>query len=814
MGPPRHPTSSNSFTSGTSSSSSSSTGPSSNLAQFSRLALDPKEASSKGYGYMPEGYIHEEEEDAWALDSDDEDFALRQQRREAKTSTSAGKLTRPTGASSRSVSSSSFSSAGTSSATTARKHAPPARPHPFPLLATTSTSRSNTSPASIQQLPSSASSQQPTRANSTNNVTNNDRAPGSSSSSDWTIVAQPSSDAPDPQHPRSASSGPPLAGSPPADVGSTAAEAVFKASVRDQKPPPASNDMDRPSTPPSPVNAFGRTKDKEAQWYTAAIRPGVLEIVQDPFAILPSVAASLVEPPHTPGTDSTSSTPLPTPNTAYRQRKEHTQNLGRGFNDISSGATPLTSPPASGSPKSSFEPISMAGDGVTMSGSRWGNSTTSLQRQQQQQGSQQRASADRLAVPGDVEVDANGDGGLKRGKSVRTKRRWREFFRCLKCDVGEEGPDSYPSANTTSNSGVDLSKLRELSWNGIPMELRPIVWPLLLGYYTPANSTMRSATLSRKRKDYRKAVELAFGYDAFDVGRDHSYDRPQTPTSAVPKDATTGVKGLRDISRPHTPVAGKKRGSEEEKIWHQISIDVPRTNPGLPLWQRSSTQRALERLLYVWAIRHHATGYVQGMSDLATPFFQVFLSIYLNSHHPNGNLVKVEGYDIAHLPVEVRIAIEADTYWCLGKLLDGIQENYIFAQPGIQRQVRRMEELVGRIDAPLHAHLKSQQVEYIQFAFRWMNCLLMREMSVRNVTRLWDTYLAEGPDAFSDFHLYVCSVFLCKWSEKLREMDFQGCIMFLQSLPTQSWSDKDAELLLSEAFVFKNLFGQTKHLGD
>lgn len=38
--------------------------------------------------------------------------------------------------------------------------------------------------------------------------------------------------------------------------------------------------------------------------------------------------------------------------------------------------------------------------------------------------------------------------------------------------------------------------------------------------------------------------------------------------------------------------------------------------------------------------------------------------------------------------------------------------------------------------------------------------------------------------------------------------------MFLQSLPTQSWSDKDAELLLSEAFVFKNLFGQTKHLGD
>lgn len=41
----------------------------------------------------------------------------------------------------------------------------------------------------------------------------------------------------------------------------------------------------------------------------------------------------------------------------------------------------------------------------------------------------------------------------------------------------------------------------------------------------------------------------------------------------------------------------------------------------------------------------------------------------------------------------------------------------------------------------LHSHLEEQGVEYIQFAFRWMNCLLMRELSVRNIVRMWDTYL-------------------------------------------------------------------------
>ncbi len=167
-----------------------------------------------------------------------------------------------------------------------------------------------------------------------------------------------------------------------------------------------------------------------------------------------------------------------------------------------------------------------------------------------------------------------------------------------------------------------------------------------------------------------------------------------------------------------------------------------------------------------------------------------------------------EDFDPSLLPSQVLDAIEADSFWCLSRLLDGIQDNYIFAQPGIQRSVRRMAELVARIDgnisfvvhiftakddidlAPLFAHLEAQNVEFMQFAFRWMNCLLMREISVQNTIRMWDTYLvrstylnnlislteslqAEGPDAFSQFHLYVCSAFLVKWSDKLRQMDFQ-----------------------------------------
>lgn len=44
-------------------------------------------------------------------------------------------------------------------------------------------------------------------------------------------------------------------------------------------------------------------------------------------------------------------------------------------------------------------------------------------------------------------------------------------------------------------------------------------------------------------------------------------------------------------------------------------------------------------------------------------------------------------------------------------------------------------------------------------------------------------------------------------------MDFQEIMMFLQSLPTKQWTEKDIELLLSEAFIWQSLFkGSAAHL--
>uniref|UniRef100_A0A665WVB3 TBC1 domain family, member 22a n=1 Tax=Echeneis naucrates TaxID=173247 RepID=A0A665WVB3_ECHNA len=294
-------------------------------------------------------------------------------------------------------------------------------------------------------------------------------------------------------------------------------------------------------------------------------------------------------------------------------------------------------------------------------------------------------------------------------------------------------------------------ELRKLSWSGIPRQVRPITWKLLSGYL-PANAERRESVLQRKRQEY-------FGFIQ------QYYD--------------------------------SRNDEHHQDTYRQIHIDIPRMSPESLVLQPKVTE-IFERILFIWAIRHPASGYVQGINDLVTPFFVVYVFEYIEE--------EVENFDVSSLQEEALRNIEADSFWCMSKLLDGIQDNYTFAQPGIQRKVKALEELVSRIDESVHRHMQQYEVEYLQFAFRWMNNLLMRELPLRCTIRLWDTYQAE-PEGFSHFHLYVCAAFLVRWrKEILEERDFQGLMILLQNLPTMHWGNEEVSVLLAEAYRLKFAF--------
>lgn len=305
-----------------------------------------------------------------------------------------------------------------------------------------------------------------------------------------------------------------------------------------------------------------------------------------------------------------------------------------------------------------------------------------------------------------------------------------------------------------SADNVDLNALRKLSWNGVPYEYKNMVWQLLLGYL-PTNKSRREATLTRKRKEYVDSIPTYFD------------------------------------------IADNERTTEEGETLRQILVDLPRTCPDTPFFHQPLIQKAMERILYIWAIRHPASGYVQGMNDLLTPMLLVSLFPFVDD---------VMRCDVATIDSKVMMDVEADAYWSLTKLLDNIQDHYTFSQPGLQRMVLRLEDLVHRVDAELHDHLDSEGLQYMQFAFRWMNCLLLRELPLRVIVRLWDTYLSEERGGFENFHVYVCAVLLKTFREPLLKMSFQDVLMFLQELPTSEWHDEDVEPVLAQAYILSTLF--------
>ena len=282
---------------------------------------------------------------------------------------------------------------------------------------------------------------------------------------------------------------------------------------------------------------------------------------------------------------------------------------------------------------------------------------------------------------------------------------------------------------------------------------------MLLGYL-PLNRERQAESLARKKAEYQQFVDQFCGPRA----------------------------------------AGAGMSDAEQTVLRQVLYDAKRTNPEVPLFHTDFVQRSLERVLFVYAQRHFATGYVQGINDLATPLYAVFLSPWAD----------LGCTSLDHVDPRALLDVEADVYWCLARLVEGIQDHYTPSQPGIQKMIHRLRELVHRIDEPLVVHLEAAGAEFHTFAFRWMNCLLLRELPLRLMIRLWDTYIAEArnsiADGFNAFHVFVCAQLLLKFSARLKQMKFEELTQFLKALPTRDWTVADVEELLSQAYVYRVSF--------
>jgi hypothetical protein len=356
---------------------------------------------------------------------------------------------------------------------------------------------------------------------------------------------------------------------------------------------------------------------------------------------------------------------------------------------------------------------------------------------------------------------------------------------------------------------VDRSSLAELAWSGVPADLsRCEVWQLLLGYRPLAQGRCKDA-LQRKRQEYRELRKNFYG---------------ASPAVAAAAAAAQAGEDETAASQLAAAAAGMGGSDAEAALLKQLRKDLRRPGPrgasAKSLAEHPRVQAMMERVLFVWAVRQPASGYVQGLNDVLLVLIVVSLAdgkfasrTAIGTHSLGIELLE-------HLSEDELDDMEADCYWCTVKILSEIFDHYTQDFPGIQRMSQQLREILRRIDTPLIAHLDAQGIDIFQTAFQWMACLMVRDLPIPCCIRLWDTLIAESAlparggglnndkrsAGFEVFLVYFCACFTAYFSARLQAMDLEATLRFLQRVPTDEFSEADLEVLLSEAFVLKSLF--------
>lgn len=74
--------------------------------------------------------------------------------------------------------------------------------------------------------------------------------------------------------------------------------------------------------------------------------------------------------------------------------------------------------------------------------------------------------------------------------------------------------------------------------------------------------------------------------------------------------------------------------------------------------------------------------------------------------------------------------------------------------------------------------------------------------------RLFDTYISYE-EKYPTFMEYLLVAIFVKFSNQLRGMKFDEIMKFLQNMPTKGWKEGDLEMVISEAYVYMELYKAT-----
>ncbi|PIO76239.1 TBC domain protein [Teladorsagia circumcincta] len=160
-----------------------------------------------------------------------------------------------------------------------------------------------------------------------------------------------------------------------------------------------------------------------------------------------------------------------------------------------------------------------------------------------------------------------------------------------------------------------------------------------------------------------------------------------------------------------------------------VEKDVARTDRSMEFFSGDGNPNLtmLQNILMTYVMYNFDLGYVQGMSDFASPLLYVM-----------GN--------------------EVDAFWCFVELMKKIQRNFEKDQAAIKLQMYQLRDLVMIVNPQLANYLESHQSDDMYFCFRWVLVWFKRELSFADTCKLWEVLWTGQP--CPNFLLLICIAIL------------------------------------------------------
>ena len=314
-------------------------------------------------------------------------------------------------------------------------------------------------------------------------------------------------------------------------------------------------------------------------------------------------------------------------------------------------------------------------------------------------------------------------------------------------------------------------ELAKLCAAGLPEEIRPHVWRLLLAI-VPAAPEGRDGVAEARLEQY-----LSF-LDDTGVPRDDKDE--QLSAEAQLAQAGVDVSTAASVPPDTTPL----RPYADKETILQISNDLDRCAGGrLHFFMVPHHRAAMRRILLLCARLNGGLGYVQGMTEILAPLYHVFSREAERASRSSGAESSGD-----QLPEGGPSMPEAWAFFALTSLLSDCRDLYMRDMDaggggGVRVTLDRLDAMLRRREPAVAAHLASLHLPSILWAFRWLSTLLVYEFELPDLITLWDCILADPRRAHLHALLATAVAMIRLVRLELLAADFATAMKLLQNYP-------------------------------